>query len=88
VAVGSGFALQWAQPPSLAQPIWGAVRAAGSLLVDGPIHRVRECCGDTCGWLFLDVSKNGSRLWCDMAVCGNRHKVARYRRRKARIAAP
>lgn len=43
--------------------------------------RVRICAN--CGWLFLDRSRNGSRLWCDMAVCGNRAKARRhYRRRK------
>jgi predicted RNA-binding Zn ribbon-like protein len=31
---------------------------------------------------FLDVSKNGSRRWCRMDVCGNRAKVGRYNRRQ------
>ena len=40
-----------------------------------------------CGWLFLDRSKNRSRMWCDMAVCGNRVKVRRhYRRQKGEDA--
>ena len=34
--------------------------------------RLRAC--PACFWLFLDRSRNGSRVWCDMAVCGNRHK--------------
>jgi predicted RNA-binding Zn ribbon-like protein len=42
--------------------------------------RVKACPG--CDWLFLDRSKNGSRIWCDMAVCGNRHKARlNYERR-------
>ena len=37
-----------------------------------------------CSWLFVDRSRNSSRLWCDMAVCGNRQKASRhYHRRKA-----
>lgn len=36
-----------------------------------------KICGH-CGWLFLDRSKNGSRIWCDMAVCGNRVKASRH----------
>ncbi|MBB3963881.1 putative RNA-binding Zn ribbon-like protein [Rhizobium metallidurans] len=41
-----------------------------------------KICGN-CGWLFLDRSKNRSRTWCDMAVCGNRAKASKhYRRRK------
>lgn len=44
--------------------------------------RIRTC--DNCGWLFLDRSRNGSRRWCDMTVCGNRQKARRhYRRRTA-----
>lgn len=43
--------------------------------------RLKQC--GHCGWLFLDRSRNRSRLWCDMAVCGNRTKAGRhYRRRK------
>ncbi|MDI7861069.1 CGNR zinc finger domain-containing protein [Rhizobiaceae bacterium n13] len=40
-----------------------------------------KICGN-CGWLFLDRSKNRSRFWCDMAVCGNRAKASRHYRRK------
>ena len=31
-----------------------------------------------CSWLFLDMSKNRSRRWCDMKVCGNRAKARRF----------
>lgn len=40
-----------------------------------------KICGH-CGWLFLDRSRNRSRNWCDMAVCGNRVKASRHYRRK------
>ena len=39
-----------------------------------------KICGN-CGWLFLDRSKNRSRTWCDMAVCGNRIKANRHYQR-------
>jgi predicted RNA-binding Zn ribbon-like protein len=56
--------------------------SALSLLSERNYARIRIC--PNCNWLFLDGSRNGSRLWCDMAVCGNRHKAKRhYRRRKA-----
>lgn len=42
--------------------------------------RMRIC--TNCGWLFLDRSKNRSRIWCDMAVCGNRRKASRHYKRK------
>ncbi|TME22984.1 MAG: hypothetical protein E6I68_08150 [Chloroflexi bacterium] len=55
------------------------IRSALDVLVDGPLDGVRECPGPgNCGWLFIDLSKNASRRWCDMRTCGNRAKVHRY----------
>jgi predicted RNA-binding Zn ribbon-like protein len=54
---------------------WSAVE----LLATGDFGRVKRCPGHGCGWLFFDKSKNNSRRWCDMAVCGNRSKVQRHR---------
>jgi predicted RNA-binding Zn ribbon-like protein len=47
----------------------------------GELERLRACRG--CGYAFVDVSKNKSRIWCDMAVCGSRTKARAYRQRKA-----
>ncbi|QPC85524.1 hypothetical protein GA830_01270 [Mesorhizobium sp. NBSH29] len=56
-------------------------RSALRLLAPESHLRIRIC--GNCRWLFLDRSRNGSRLWCDMAVCGNRQKARRnYQRRK------
>jgi len=56
--------------------------SALSLLAGEAMRRIRVC--PNCDWLFLDRSRNSSRLWCDMAVCGNRRKASRhYERRKA-----
>jgi predicted RNA-binding Zn ribbon-like protein len=49
--------------------------------------RIRRCAGTTCVLLFLDISKSGRRRWCDMAVCGNRAKVAAHHAR-ARASGP
>ena len=38
--------------------------------------RLKIC--PNCHWLFLDRSRNRSRAWCDMAVCGNRAKASRH----------
>jgi predicted RNA-binding Zn ribbon-like protein len=62
--------------------LWPVARAATALLTSPELVRVRECAGDPCGWVFLDLSKNASRRWCDMADCGNRAKARRYRERK------
>jgi len=58
-----------------------SLSAAG--LLGGPlISRLRTCGSETCGWLFLDHSKNRSRRWCDMSDCGNRAKARRFQQRK------
>jgi predicted RNA-binding Zn ribbon-like protein len=73
------FAWDWEDAASLDRPLWPIARAAADLLVSCPLERLHECASETCGWLFLDTSKNGSRRWCDMRGCGNRAKVRRYR---------
>lgn len=50
-------------------------------------ERLRICANDQCRWVFKDDSPGGRRKWCSMAVCGNRAKVARHRRRQAGVAA-
>jgi predicted RNA-binding Zn ribbon-like protein len=60
------------------------LRAAAELLVAPERARVRRCEGDGCAWLFLDTSRNRSRRWCDMTVCGNRAKARRHRARARR----
>ncbi|WP_081639757.1 CGNR zinc finger domain-containing protein [Actinomadura flavalba] len=30
--------------------------------------------------MVLDTTKNGSRRWCSMDICGNRTKTARFTR--------
>jgi predicted RNA-binding Zn ribbon-like protein len=58
------------------------VEAAVALIVSDQILRLKSC--PTCGWFFLDTSKNGSRRWCSMGACGSIAKArSYYRRRKA-----
>jgi predicted RNA-binding Zn ribbon-like protein len=78
-SVGSGFTWDWTDGNTLDAPLWAVARDAGNLLTSESLQRLRECDGDVCGWLFLDLTKNGSRRWCDMRGCGNRAKVRRYR---------
>lgn len=60
---------------------------AWQLLQRDPAGRLRECRDDSCGWLFLDRSRNGSRIWCSSADCGNRNRARRHYRRH-RVDAP
>ena len=50
--------------------------------VDGTWSRLKACRNDTCLWAFYDNSKNHSRHWCSMEVCGSQVKARAYRARK------
>ena len=56
-------------------------------LISMPDEERMKICGN-CGWLFIDRSKNKSRTWCDMAVCGNRAKAVRHYKRKKQEELP
>ena len=50
------------------------------LLRSGDDGRIRQC--ERCSWLFLNHGRGRGRRWCNMATCGNRHKIQTYRERK------
>lgn len=52
------------------------------LMIEEAADRFRVCEGPDCEKAFIDVSKNGSRRYCDSQTCGNRLHAARYRARK------
>jgi predicted RNA-binding Zn ribbon-like protein len=83
---GPGFGWEWkAGDEALDRLLWPLVRSASEVLTSTDVAAVRVCARPGCGRLFLDASRNGSRRWCDMAVCGNRAKVQRhYARRRSR----
>jgi predicted RNA-binding Zn ribbon-like protein len=64
--------------------------AAVEVLRTADVARLRRCPPDEggCGWIVLDLSRNGSRRWCRMADCGTDVKARRLteRRRAARSA--
>ena len=55
------------------------VASAMAVLTAADRARLKQCPGHNCGWLFLDMTKNNKRRWCEMEVCGNRAKQKRYR---------
>lgn len=65
-------------------PLWTVASAAAELLTSERLERVKRCPGESCGWLFVDESRNRSRQWCAMADCGNVAKVRRFRERQRR----
>ncbi|MEJ8571884.1 CGNR zinc finger domain-containing protein [Microbaculum marinum] len=58
-----------------------ALAHSGLALAQSPvIAQVKSC--PNCNWLFVDRSRNASRVWCDMLTCGNRAKARRHQIRK------
>lgn len=57
------------------------VAAIPAASADGTWFRVKACPLDDCQWAFLDQSRNRSRRWCSMEVCGNREKTRAFRER-------
>jgi predicted RNA-binding Zn ribbon-like protein len=81
VPLQEGFTWEWhVQDGDLDRMLWPIVRSAAELLTNGPLDRLKQCAG--CSWLFLDGSRNRTRRWCEMRVCGNRAKARRHYERQ------
>ncbi|MFF8602552.1 CGNR zinc finger domain-containing protein [Streptomyces sp. NPDC015232] len=67
--------------PEFADPAWGpgwtAARDYLDLLRTRP-DRIRACAHEACILHFFDTSRNGTRRWCSMTLCGNRAKASRH----------
>jgi len=57
--------------------------AAAKVAIEGRLDRIKICPADDCRWAFYDTSRNHSRQWCSMEVCGNRAKARAHRERIA-----
>jgi predicted RNA-binding Zn ribbon-like protein len=72
------FSVSADRPASLLGPV---VTAAARLLTSPEtVALIRRCDAETCRQFFIDRSKNHSRRWCDMKLCGNRAKAREYYR--------
>jgi len=80
VPVSEGYSWRWRRDrDALDMMLWPVMQSAAELLTSARIDRIGQCEDDRgCGWLFLDTSKNRSRRWCDMKICGNRAKAHRH----------
>jgi predicted RNA-binding Zn ribbon-like protein len=77
------FVWSWdGEATPLHQMLWPIAKSTADLLTSDKLSRVRQCQGENCTWLFLDTSKNHTRRWCEMKVCGNRVKARRHYERK------
>ena len=81
VQEGRGFRWEWKDGRDLAGMLWPVAHAAAVLLTSGNLDRLKLCAG--CYWVFLDASRNRSRRWCTMEVCGTDEKMRRYVAKRA-----
>jgi predicted RNA-binding Zn ribbon-like protein len=54
-------------------------------LAEANLSYLHRCANTTsCSLYFYDTTKNHRRQWCSVASCGNRHKVAQFRKRQVK----
>jgi predicted RNA-binding Zn ribbon-like protein len=75
-------AREWAGPVDVAHAMSFFARDAIDLITGPLADRVRQCASDDCHLLFVDTSRPGTRRWCSMGRCGNRHKLRAFRDRE------
>src|SRR5947199_7931381 len=73
--------------PLMEQVICHVALSANDLLFSDALHRIGQCSGRDCRWLWIDRTRNHTRRWCDMAVCGNRAKAHRHHQRRLALDA-
>ena len=52
---------------------------------ENTLDRLRPCENDHCVLLFVDKSKNKTRRWCSMTICGNKIKASRFYYRNQKL---
>ena len=78
------IAVERARPRQTAEQWLAPVAEAAARLLAEENFELVKCCEDqSCVLWFHDLTKSHHRRWCSMATCGNRHKVAAYRKRSA-----
>ena len=62
--------------------------AAADLLATADFSFIKRCEDENCVLWFSDQTKSHQRRWCSMEMCGNRNKVAAYRKRRRSRGGP
>ena len=58
-------------------------RSIAEFLITADFQYLRHCANtESCSIVFYDTTKNHRRQWCSNSMCGNRYKVAEFRRRQ------
>jgi len=75
--VDRNLVLDWnADNFGLESVLWPIIKSFVDLVTLTNSQRIKQC--SNCGWVFVDNSKNSSRRWCSMEICGNRVKARRF----------
>lgn len=80
------FVWAWAgSEHGLESVLWPIIQSAAELLTSTELKNLKQCANPKCTWLFLDISRNHRRRWCEMEVCGNQEKARQhyYRNKQA-----
>jgi predicted RNA-binding Zn ribbon-like protein len=64
----------------LLTPLRIIMKSAYDILTTEDHTKIKEC--ETCGWIFLDHTKNNKKRWCSPQTCGSMDKAKRYYQRK------
>lgn len=72
-----GLAHRW----NLNELLSAVARDAMEVIGGNAQGNLHECEGQTCDLVYLDTSRSHPRRWCSSAACGNKERVAQYRRR-------
>ena len=77
-----GFQLQrdwnFASPADYIVPV---ALSFAELLGTADLSRIGRCKNPGCPLLFYDTSKSATRSWCSLNICGNKLRVAAFRKR-------
>ena len=87
---GHGWHLHWTAPSARVGSRLAADAGMGlaEVLRDDGAARLRGCEAPGCDAVFVDLSRNRSRRYCDTGNCGNRLHVAAYRARLRTVDGP
>jgi len=73
----NAYLLDWKEEHfGLESVLWPIIKSFAELMTSDSRNRIKLC--SSCGWMFVDGSKNNSRRWCSMETCGNRVKARRF----------
>ena len=62
-------------------------RSISEFLITAEFKYLCRCANtESCVLVFYDTTKNHPREWCSNSMCGNRYKVAEFRRRQRTLA--